>query len=66
MDRHWGHVTFRMCAYLVLREIMIKQLLAGTVRPRGRPPRNVSPLDQHYVTLREELHRTFGPIGLAA
>jgi hypothetical protein len=55
-----------MCAYLVLREKVIKPLLAGTVRPLGRPPRNVSPLDQHYVTLREELHRTFDIIGLAA
>src|SRR3990172_3273432 len=55
-----------MCAYLVLREKVIKPLLAGTVRPLGRPPRNVSPLEQHYVALREELHRTFDIIGLAA
>ncbi|MDP3894253.1 hypothetical protein, partial [Nocardioides sp.] len=55
-----------MCAYLVLREKVIKPLLAGTVRPLGPPPRNVSPLDQHYLTLREELHRTFDTIGLAA
>ena len=55
-----------MCAYLVLREKVIKPLLAGTVRPLGPPPRNVGPLDQHYVTLREELHRTFDTIGLAA
>ena len=55
-----------MCAYLVLREKVIKPLLAGTVRPMGRPPKNVSPLDQHYVALREELHRTFETIGLAA
>ena len=55
-----------MCAYLVLRKKVIKPLLAGTVRPLGRPPKNVSPLDQHYVTLRDELHRTFHIIGLAA
>jgi hypothetical protein len=55
-----------MCAYLVLREKVIKPLLAGVLRPYGRPPKSVSPLDQHYVKLREELHRTFETIGLAA
>ena len=55
-----------MCAYLVLREKVIKPLLAGVVRPLGRPPKNVSALDQHYVALREQLHRTFDTIGLAA
>jgi len=55
-----------MCAYLVLREQVIKPLLAGVVRPLGRPPKVVAPLDQHYVNLREELSRTFDTIGLAA
>jgi len=32
----------------------------------GRPPKTVSALDQHYIKLREELHRTFETIGLAA
>jgi hypothetical protein len=54
-----------MCAYLVLREQVIKPLLAGVVRRMGRPPKTVSPLDQHYVHLREELHRTFDTLGLA-
>jgi hypothetical protein len=55
-----------MCAYLVLREQVIKPLLAGVVRPLGRPPKNVSPLDRHYVQLRQELLRTFDTLGLAA
>jgi len=55
-----------LCAYLLLREKIIKPLLAGVVRPRGRPPKVVAPLDQHYVALRDELHRTFQTIGLAA
>jgi hypothetical protein len=55
-----------MCAYLLLREKVIKPLLAGVVRPTGRPPKVLNPLDQHYVNLREELHRTFETIGLAA
>jgi hypothetical protein len=55
-----------MCAYLILREKVIKPLLAGVLRPYGRPPKTLSALDQHYVRLREELHRTFDTIGLAA
>jgi hypothetical protein len=55
-----------MCAYLILRDKVIKPLLAGVIRSRGRPPKNPNPLDQHYVALREELHRTFETIGLVA
>jgi hypothetical protein len=55
-----------MCAYLLLREKVIKPLLAGVTRPIGRPPKALSPLDRHYVNLREELNRTFETIGLAA
>ncbi len=55
-----------MCAYLLLREKVIKPLLAGVVRPPGRPPKALNPLDRHYVNLREELNRTFQTIGLAA
>jgi hypothetical protein len=55
-----------MCAYMVLREQLIKPLLAGTGRPLGRPPKIITPLDQHYLNLREELNRTFETIGLSA
>lgn len=55
-----------MCAYLLLREKVIKPLLAGVTRPIGRPPKVLTPLDRHYVNLREELNRTFDTIGLAA
>src|SRR5207253_11419025 len=55
-----------LCSYLLLREQVIKPLLAGIVRPRGRPPKVRNPLDQHYVALRQELNRTFETIGLAA
>ena len=55
-----------LCAYLLLREKIIKPLLAGIVRPPGRPPKVHTTLDQHYVALREELRRTFQTIGLAA
>ena len=55
-----------MCAYLLLREQVIKPLLAGVTRPRGRPPKTVHPIDQHYIRLREEMHATFETLGLAA
>jgi hypothetical protein len=55
-----------MCAYLILRDKVIKPLLAGVVRPFGRAPKVQAPVDQHYVRLREELNRTFETIGLAA
>ena len=53
-----------MCAYLILRDKVIKPLLAGVVRPFGPAPKNQAPVDQHYVQLREELNRTFETIGL--
>jgi hypothetical protein len=53
-----------MCAHLLLREKVIKPLLAGVVRPIGRPPKVVHALDQHYINLRCELDRTFKTIGL--
>jgi hypothetical protein len=52
-------------AYLLLREKVIKPLLAGIVRPCRRPPKVSAPLNHHYVALRQELHRTFETIGLA-
>lgn len=39
---------------------------AGVTRPRGRPPKTIHPIDQHYIRLREELHDTFETLGLAA
>jgi hypothetical protein len=54
-----------MCAFLTLRDKVIKPLLAGVVRPFGRAPKVLALVDQHYVRLREELNRTFETIGLA-
>lgn len=55
-----------MCAYLVLRDKVIKPLLAGAAMPLGRAPKNISLLDWHYMALSNEMHRTFETIGLAA
>ena len=54
-----------MCGYLVLREHVIKPLLAGVAHPRAPSPCPIDPLDQHYVCLRDELLNTFSTLGLA-
>ena len=55
-----------MCAYLLLREKVIKPVLAGVSRPESPNPDPIAPLDRHYVALRDELVRTFETIGIAA
>jgi hypothetical protein len=54
-------------AYVILREQVIKPVLAGVARPElpAAPPK-LSALDQHYLTLRAELQRTCHTLGLAA
>jgi hypothetical protein len=56
-----------LAALLILREKVIKPVLAGAGRPRrGRPPKRIHPLDVHYENLQGELRRTFETLGLAA
>jgi hypothetical protein len=54
-------------AVAVLREKVIKPILAGTVtRRRGRPPRHQHPLDRHYQIIRHETEALLAHLGLAA
>jgi len=56
-----------LAALLILREKVIKPVLAGAGTPKpGRPPKRIHPLDAHYETLQRELRRTFETLGLAA
>jgi hypothetical protein len=56
-----------ICACLVLREKVIKPLLAGATGKRnGRPPKNVHPLDATYLQMQQHLLKTFAILGLAA
>jgi hypothetical protein len=56
-----------LAALLILREKVIKPVLAGAGRPKlGRPPKRIHPLDAHYENLQRELRRTFDTLGLAA
>ena len=56
-----------LCAYVVLREQVIKPVLAGIGRKElAEPPPQLSPLDAHYLALRAEFRRTCQTLGLAA
>jgi hypothetical protein len=56
-----------LMAYLIIREQVLKPILAGVGRKRlGRPPKNMDPIDQHYLNLRSELFATLDKLGVAA
>lgn len=56
-----------LAGLLILREKVLKPVLAGVYRPkRGRPPKNVHPLDVHYQHLQSEMLATLRALKLAA
>src|SRR5215471_8259118 len=56
-----------LSALLILREQVIKPVLAGVCQPkRGRPPKNLHPLDVHYQKLKVEMLATLKTLKLAA
>jgi hypothetical protein len=56
-----------LAALLILREQVIKPVLAGMCRPkRGRPRKNLHPLDVHYQKLKVEMLATLKTLKLAA
>ena len=56
-----------MAALLVLREKVIKPVLAGAGKPkRGCPPKHPDPIDVHYRVLQTEMRALFQTIGIAA
>ncbi len=56
-----------LAALFILREQVIKPVLAGVCRPkRGRPPKNIDPLDVHYQKLQCEMLATLQTLKLAA
>ena len=46
----------KLGGYTILRDQVIKPLMAGVVRRQGRPPKTIHPVDQHYQNLRVELY----------
>lgn len=56
-----------LAALLLLREKVLKPVLAGVYRPkRGRPPKNIHPLDVHYQHLQREMLATLQTLKIAA
>lgn len=56
-----------LAGWFILREKVIKPVLAGVCRPRvGRPPKCPSLLDEHYRMLQQEMHRTLVHLKIAA
>jgi len=56
-----------LAALLILREKVLKPVLAGAATPKPSPkPHRSHPLDVHYDNLQQELRRTFETLGLAA
>ena len=56
-----------LVALLILREKIIKPVLAGAGKPKpGRPPKRIHPLDVHYENLQRELRHTLDTLGVAA
>jgi hypothetical protein len=54
-------------ALLVLRDKVIKPVLAGAGKPRGgRKPKNQSPIDAHYEAIQSQMRSLFQLIGVAA
>jgi len=63
--RHPGIRT--LASMLILREKVLKPVLAGVCRPkRGRPPKNIHVLDDHYLRLQREMLATLQTLKLAA
>jgi hypothetical protein len=56
-----------MAACIVLREKVIKPLLAGSFQvKRGRPPKTHTPIDRHYQNLQRGMQELFVELGIAA
>lgn len=54
-------------AWTIVHEKVIKPVIAGAGKKRlGRPPKNIHPVDQHYVNLHKEMRATFSALGLCA
>jgi hypothetical protein len=54
-------------ALLLLRDKVIKPVLAGAGKPRrGRKPKNQSPIDAHYEAIQFQMRSLFQLIGVAA
>ena len=62
-----SHALRAIAALLVLRDKVIRPILAGLAKPKlGRKPNNWSRIDQHYETLCLNMRGLFQDLGIAA
>lgn len=60
---HGVHVLAGM---IILREKVIRPVLAGLAKPKPGPkPKNSHPIDEHYRNLRDEMKATFNTLSIA-
>jgi hypothetical protein len=54
-------------ALVILREKVLRPILAGVGKPKmGRKPKNWSPIDEHYETIRQDMFILFNDLRIAA
>jgi len=56
-----------VAALVILREKVLRPILAGVGKPKmGRKPKNWSPIDEHYETIRQNMFTLFEDLHIAA
>jgi hypothetical protein len=56
-----------IAALVILREKLLRPILAAVRKPRIRhPPRNSTPIDQHYENLRQDMFTLMQDLRIAA
>jgi len=56
-----------VAALLIIREKVLKPVLAGAAKPRRGPrPKSMTPLDIHYLNIQREMLKTLATLGIAA
>ena len=56
-----------VAALVILREQVLRPILAGVGKPKmGRKPKNWSPIDEHYETIRQNMFTLFEDLHIAA
>ena len=56
-----------LAALVILREKVLSPILAGVGKPkRGPKPKNSTPIDHHYETIRQDMFTLFEDLRIAA
>jgi hypothetical protein len=61
------HALRTIAALVILREKLLRPMLAAVHKPRiSHPPRNCTPIDQHYENLRQDMFTLMQDLRIAA